>query len=33
MKTVQIKKNDNSEWKYLIEKIALKEPLVSVYRL
>ncbi|GAB7256569.1 FIST N-terminal domain-containing protein [uncultured Polaribacter sp.] len=31
MKTVQLKKRKNSDWKYLSEKIILKEPLVLVF--
>ena len=31
MKTVQLKKHKNSDWKYLSENISLKEPLVLVF--
>ena len=31
MKTVQLKKHKNSDWKYLSENINLKEPLVLVF--
>ena len=31
MKTVQLKRKNSSDWKYLSEKIDLKEPLVLVY--
>lgn len=31
MKTVQLKKNKNSNWKYLSENISLKKPLVLVF--
>lgn len=31
MKTVQLKKNSNEDWKYLSENISLKEPLVLVF--
>jgi len=31
MKTVQLKKNKNTDWKYISEKLILKEPLVLVF--